>query len=208
MVVLYIILGLLALIALLLFMPICITVDYAEKLTAKLSFLGIRFDLSKERKPKKSIKASKEKKGKKEKPGALRELFEGKSFLENLKLIIALLRGIMPQIKYVLRHTRVRRFNLDIKIANADAAKTALEYGAACAAVYPFLSWAQSFTDISMEKVNVLAAFGEEKCSASAHLKIKIRVIILLMAIIKLLPIYQKLTEDKNNERKKHKCNN
>lgn len=199
MTVLWIILGILGLILFLLFSSLTLTVDYDKKLSVKLRFLGIKIPLDKKKKKKK--KKTKE-------PTPLEKKWKEKGFIERIKFAIKLLKSIMPQIKYVLAHTRVRELETEIRIANPDAAKTAIEYGSVCSVVYPFLSFAQEYVDISLGKVDVFAAFGEEKCSFRTHLKIKWRVLTLLIAVFKLLPIYQKLMEVPQNERKKHRFHN
>ncbi len=200
MTVLWIILGLLGLILLLLFSSLTLSVDYDKKLVVALKFLGIKIPLDKSRKNKKKKKPKE--------PTPLEKKWKAKGFCDKIKFAVKTLKSVMPQIKYVLSHIRVRKLEAEIRVANPDAAKTAIEYGGVCSVVYPFLSFAQEYVDISIGRVDVFAAFGEEKCSFRAHLKIKIRVIILLIAVFKLLPIYQKLMEVPQNERKKHRFHN
>ncbi len=205
MTVLLIILIILALLCFLLFSSVTLAVDYDGKLTVTAGYLGLKFPLGKKEK-KKSKKKSGGKKGKE--PTALEKKFKAKSFKEKVRFVVDTLRSVMPQIKYLLSHTRVRKLDVDLRVASPDAAKTAIEYGGVCSIVYPFLSWTQGYVDISVKRVDITAAFGEERSKAAIHLKIKLRVIILITAVFKLLPIYQKLTEDSNNERKKHRFHN
>ncbi len=206
---LFIVLGILALIALLLFSFATLTVDYNQKLTITAGFLCFHFPIGqKPRKKKAKGKGKKGAKKAKKEPTALEKKFKAKSFKEKVSFVIEILREVMPQIKYLLSRVRVREFETELRIGTPDAAKTAIEYGSVCSAVYPFLSWAQGYVDISVKRVDITAAFGEEKCSARLHLKLKLRVITLIIAVFKLLPIYQKLTEDSNNERKKHRFHN
>jgi len=210
MTVLYIILGLLALILLLLFCSLSITVDYDNKLSVKLGFLGMRFNLMKKKKKEKKKEKkgdNKKAKSKPKEPSPLETKWKEKNFMGKVRFVIEIMREVVPQLKYMLSHTRVRGLRLDIRVANPDAAKTAVEYGNVCSLLYPFLSWLQGFLDISMKKVNVTAAFGEEKCSAKLHFKVKIRVIILLITAFKLIKIYLDLMEVPQNERKKHRFN-
>ncbi|MBQ8550917.1 MAG: DUF2953 domain-containing protein [Clostridia bacterium] len=210
MTVLYIILGLLLLCGALFFSSLTLTVDYNEKFTAKVGWLGLKLNLAKEKKekPKKEKSPKKKVDGKpKKEESALKKRLRENSFSENVRFVIGLLREIFPQFKYLLRHTRVRQLKLDLKIVGADAAKTAIEYGGVCSVLYPFLAWADSFLDLSMKKVDVSADFAGEKSKALFHVKLKIRVIILLISAFKLIKLYLKLTEVNENERKKHKFN-
>ncbi|MBR3593975.1 MAG: DUF2953 domain-containing protein [Clostridia bacterium] len=211
MTVLYIILGLLLLCGALFFSSLTLTVDYNEKFTAKVGWLGLKLNLAKEKKEKpkkeKSPKKKADGKPKRKEESALKKRFRENSFSENVRFVIGLLREIFPQFKYLLRHTRVRQLKLDLKIVGADAAKTAIEYGGVCSVLYPFLAWADSFLDLSMKKVDVSADFAGEKSKALFHVKLKIRVIILLISAFKLIKLYLKLTEVNENERKKHKFN-
>jgi hypothetical protein len=194
-----------------LFSSLTITLDYDENLAVKVGWLGLKLNLNKKKQePKekeKSRKQKTEKKTEKKEESALKKRFRENSFSENVRFVISLLRELFPQFKYLLRHTKIRQFKLDLKIVGADAAKTAIEYGGVCSVIYPFLAWADSFLDLSMKKVDVLADFTGKKSAARLHLKIKIRVIILLISAFKLIKLYLKLTEVNENERKKHKFN-
>ena len=211
MLVLYIILGILALFVLLLFCSLTLTVDYDKKFTVRLGFLGMKWTLGKEKKQKpQKIKKEKGKTGAKKEakePSVLAMRFKEKNFLGKIRFIIDIAKKVVPELKYMLSRTRVRELSLDIRVGGSDAAKTAVHYGNVCSLVHPFLSWLQGFLDISMKRVNVSAAFGEEKSSARLHVKFKIRVIILLITAFKLIKIYLDLMEVPQNERKKHRFN-
>ncbi len=206
MTVLIIVLSVLALLAAVLLSFLTLSVGYDETFSAYIGFLGLKFSLTKEGKEKKE----KQPKGEKtEKPqNRLVSKVKSNSLTDNVTLISDTVKDILPILGNLLKHMRVRKFMLDIRIASFDAAKTAIDYGRVCSAVYPTVSLLSSFMDMTVKKVDITSAFGETKSSAKFNLKLKMRVIILLIAAVKLFLVYKNMTEDTQNERKQHKVNN
>ncbi len=208
MIALYIVLGLLALICLLLFCFVTLTVSFDRNLSVYVGALGIRFCLFPKGKKKKGDKPKKGKTKKSKEENPIVNRFKSNTFTENVREVSDIVRSLVPILKNLLKRIRVREFTLDMRIANFDAAKTATDYGMVCSTVYPALSVLSTVVDLSLKKVDITAAFGETKSTVKIYVKIKLQVIILLIAAIKLFLNVKNLTEDVQNEREQHKINN
>ena len=57
-----------------------------------------------------------------------------------------------------------------------DAAKTAIKYGAACAAIYPLMEWPTTYFDVVPKEVNIEADFSAEKDDIFAYCNISLRI--------------------------------
>lgn len=201
MIALYIIAVLLVILFLLLISTVTLTISFDERFSVFVGFLGVKINLTKE----KSHKHGKEKQ--KSDNGSLTP-FKGKPLTENVRKIAELLKQALPEVKKLLSHIRVRALKLYIRVADFDAAKTAVEYGAVSAAVYNLLAWLESFMDLSVKEINIISAFGEQNPSAKLYLKLKARVITLLCTAFRLFIIYRNFTEESVNERQEHSVNN
>ena len=202
MIALYIFAALILIIFLLLISTVTLTVSFDERFSVFVGFWGFKINLTKE----KSHKHGKEEKQKNENAGLA--YLKGRSFTESVRKTAELLKQVLPEVKKLLSHIRVRALKLFVRVADFDAAKTAVEYGAVSAAVYNLLAWLESFMDLSVKEINIISAFGEQNPSAKLYLKLKARVITLLCTAFRLFVIYRNFTEESVNERQKHSVNN
>ena len=207
MIALYILAAVLALILLLLFSSLTLTLSYDKGFCAELSFLFIKAPLTDRKKPKHEKKEETKEKGNVEENPLIKR-FKDNTVTENVRDGALLLRQVLPEIKTLLSRVRVRALTLSVRVADFDAAKTAIEYGAVCTAVYNLIAWLDEFMDLSVKKVDIVSAFGEQSPSATLYLKLKARVIVLLCAAFKLFMIYKNFTEDSKNERQEHSVDN
>lgn len=207
MIALYILAAIAAAFIALLLCSVTLTLDYDKSFEASVGFLGFKINLTdKKQKPKREKTKERPKEPKPENPLITR--FKSNSVSQNVREGAEILRSVLPVIKNLLSHIRVRQLDFSMRVADFDAAKTAMEYGAVCTAVYNLLSWLDSFLDLSAKRVDIIAAFSEEKSTVRLHVKLKLRVIIMLCAAYKLFLIYKNLTEEKINERQEHSVNN
>lgn len=181
MTVLWIVLGVLAVLFLLLLFPVRLTVLFKEKLSLKLHVLLFLFtlypkkqrvrirDYSKKklrgRRRKQKIKTQSEQKQKEKKPKSIKDA------LRTLRLLFSILKATYPKLLAV-GHIRVHR--LCVSVATDDAAKTALLYGAASQGTAYLLALLEESTrtTVGRDAVAVTADF----CDTQSKIDVKITI--------------------------------
>ena len=193
--------------AAILFLPIDAKIRFKEKFFLKVKFSGITvFKLRpEEKKPQAEEKSKAENTPAPKKEnvalGYFKRLKEKYGFSGAVKQIFGFLRDLIPHIKGLLKHIKIKGIKLDIIIAEGDAAKTAIEYGGVCAAVYPVLSLLESIADVEYKAINVTSDFEGSKSDISFEATIRSRIFFLLIALFKIYSEYKKFTAGiENNE--------
>ncbi|MGN0493800.1 MAG: DUF2953 domain-containing protein [Acutalibacteraceae bacterium] len=180
---LIIVLSVSAFIVLLLFIPISVHIKYDGDFFVKLKIAGIKaFGVE----PKEDIKepspdTESDKKAKKQTEKAFDKLKKRHGFAGAVKEVFALIRAVLERLKRQSRHIAIRRLCLDIKVASGDAATTAIEYGAICAAVYPVLTFIDGIANVKMKSINVTADFNSDKPDFGFSVIIRARILFLII---------------------------
>ena len=86
----------------------------------------------------------------------------------------------------------IRRLRVEIRVASTDAAQTAVEYGAVCAAFYPLLSFFDNIANVKMKQINVTADFDSGRPQFSFSAIVKLRIINLLIMAFGVFSEYTK----------------
>lgn len=134
---LYILLGIIALITLILFVPLKLKAEYHKDFSCKLVIGFVPITLypkkTKDKKSKKKRKKDEAPQKPKEKKNLVKE--NGLPWLVGMvKKIAKLASGVL---KDFFSHIIVTKLSLSIRVAGADAASTAVKYGQLCSTVYP-----------------------------------------------------------------------
>ena len=147
MIVLYILLGLLCLIALFLCIPVHAIVRYNTELELDIRYLFLKFAVLPEQdKPEQKpapVKKTTEKaaKPKEKKPNAflqtVRRSLKAEGFNGFMELIGAFVRLTGTTVVQLIKKLRIREFDLYVMTAGPDAAAAAILYGKTCAVIYP-----------------------------------------------------------------------
>lgn len=183
---LYILLGALLFILLILLIPIRMKLKYQNELLLSLyiGFVKLRLIPAKPKKPKKekSKKKTDEKpKETEKKKNIIKE--KGISWLVNLIKKLAQLAGGV--LKDFFKHIIIRKLMLSIVVAEEDAAKTAVNYGYYCSAVYPAVGIIVKTAKCKKYGVDIKPDFDENaKPDYFVELDAKIRVIWILAVLI------------------------
>jgi hypothetical protein len=196
MIVLYIAAILVALMLILIFMPVSLVLDYNEEFGFSVRVFGIKVAPRKEKK--KAIKKTEDK----PKKTSLKNRIKRDGISETLKKGAEFLKGALTRVKKLLPHIRVRDLRIKISVSGNDAALTAIEYGAVCAAFYPFLSWLCSVLNIKAKQIDVISSFENNESYVHFHTKLCSSAIWLFIAAYGVYKEYTKLTEEQSNERK------
>ena len=180
---LIVILAVLAFIVLLLFIPISVHIKYDGDFFVKLKIAGIK---AYEVEPKEDIKETKpdtenDKKAKKQTEKAFDKLKKKHGFAGAVREIFILIKAVLQRLKGSLKHIAVRRLCLDIRVASGDAATTAIEYGAVCAAVYPVLTLIDGIANVKMKNINVFSDFNSGGSHFGCSVVVRVRIIYLIV---------------------------
>ena len=180
---LIIILSVAAFIVLLLFIPISVHIKYDGDFFVKLKIAGIK---AYEVEPKEDIKETKpdtenDKKAKKQTEKAFDKLKKKHGFAGAVREIFILIKAVLQRLKGSLKHIAVRRLCLDIRVASGDAATTAIEYGAVCAAVYPVLTLIDGIANVKMKNINVFSDFNSGGSHFGFSVVVRVRIIYLIV---------------------------
>ena len=199
---LIIILSIIAFFALLLFIPLRVGIKAQSELNITLSYLFLRFRLypqkqkKKEKPPQKSAAGNGEKK-----PGYIQKLFKEKGTAGAIRELTDILKTVLKQFFKLLKHLKFNRLFLTVHVADGDAAKAAIEYGAVNAAVFPLLALVDTAAGIKRKKVDIYCEF-EGESSLSADIRFSLRPIFLLTsalaALFKIIALNQKGNGGKN----------
>lgn len=187
---LYIIGGILLLIALILLLPITAQIKFDDDFFFKIKFLGITVYKPKEKK-KKSKKEKGEQKPKEKEQGIFSKLKAKHGFKGAVKELVGFASLVINQTKPQLVKIKFRKFKLDLIIVGEDAAMTAIEYGAVCGIVYPVLSYIDQNLNIKLKQINVEAGFKHNESVFTTSFDVKANVILLLIIAFKALKEYK-----------------
>lgn len=182
---LYILLGILLFFLLILLIPIKIKLEYQNKLVLFLyiGFVKLRLIPSKPKKSKKEkskVKTAEKTKEPEKNNNIIKE--KGVSWLVNLiKKIAELAGGVL---KDFFKHIIIKKLMLSIVVAEEDAAKTAVNYGYYCSAVYPAVGIIVRNVKCKKYGIDIKPDFDENaKSCYYAELEAKIRVLWILAVL-------------------------
>ncbi|MGN0537115.1 MAG: DUF2953 domain-containing protein [Acutalibacteraceae bacterium] len=190
---LYIILGILLFILLLLSIPLKADIVYNGSWTVKIKYLFLSFKIvpAKEKKKNKS-QPEKEENGK-QKPKTEKTKNSNLSFVKEKGFsgLVALLKDIINLInqssRQFLRHLLIYKMDINAAIAGEDSAQTAMNYGYACSAIYPAVSFIESHLKKCKYHLNITADFDSDKTVIDTHVILGIRPVFALHIAIKAL---------------------
>ena len=205
-----IILGLLAV----LFLPVKVKIKFYEDFILKVSFLGIKvYEISPENqkkekndeKPKKKKtdnKITKDNKAITTAKNIFVKLKKKYGFAGAVREIISFLYNCLLHIKKLMKHIKISSVKLDITVASDDAAKTAIDYGMVCQAVYPVTAMLAG-QNIGFKEINVKTDFESNEGSFGFDTTVKMQIFYLIIAAFRIYKQYQNfITEMDKNERK------
>lgn len=192
------------LLLLLLILPIEIDLSFNNEFSIAIYYGKIKVFNSKKEKTVKVInekqKVKKENKEEPKKENKLKELFNKKrnqdGTISTLKYFLGVLLETLKQLVWFIKKIDFKHFVLNLTISTDDAAKTAIEYGTVCTAIYPILSLLTANSNLKLDKVNISADFDKTAIDFSISCSIKIRVIYLVIAAIKVFIKYKKFIKE------------
>ena len=207
----WVILGVIILIfAALLFLPISVLIWFKDDFRVKIKFAGFNvFHINPEKEEEKTSEKATERKVKKKKAekksreNIFSKLKDKYGFIGAVKEIMTLVRNCIIHIKWLFSHIKFEKIRFNLEIGTPDAAKTAVDYGKACAAVYPVLALLDGQKNVKFKKINVKSDFSRESSTFDFSLEISSRLFFMILAAFKILIEYNKFkVRNEDNERK------
>lgn len=184
-----------AVIAVLLLLPLSIHIKYENDFFAEIKIGGIKIYAVK---PQKDIKKStfpdteSDKKAEKQADGFFKKLKKKYGFAAAVKEIFRFAYDLLMRTKGTLKHIVFKKIKLKINVASADAAKTAIDYGTVCSAVYPVLAFIDTNARVKICSTDIKADFNTEKAEISFSGIISIRLVFLIAVLYSAFSEYNK----------------
>ncbi len=191
---LYIIGGLVLLIALLLSLPITAQIEFKEEFFVKIKYLGITvYKIKPDGKQTKTAEKEEKPQTKalEKEDGTFTKLRKKHGFKGAVKEILSLILDILKATKKHFLRVKIRKVKLDLIVVGSDAAQTAVEYGAICGFVYPILSLMEQNLNIKYKNINIEAGFKHTDSQFGISADIKANSVLLLIIAVKVLKEYK-----------------
>ncbi len=208
---LYILLGVLAFLALALILPVTVWLELEQSLSLSVRLLGFTV-YNYEKRPKKRKKSAKKAQKsvqktpqKEENPNFFKKMYKEKGLGATVNFVTSIVRGALKGAAFFVRKLKFRNFVLELTVASDDAAKTAVEYGAVNAGCYTALGALSSVSDFKIKKVDISADFNSITPRLYLAFDVKTNAFIAITAALKGCFKYRKLKKDsEKSERKQH----
>lgn len=176
---LWIVCGVLLALFLLLLCPVTVTTTFRDELIMKVRYLCFTYQVAPPKeKPRK--KETKKKEPQEHKKSKIQEILEQKGVSGLLKLLRQLGEIASGAAHKIFAHLVVTRLQLEIKVADEDAAQAAVNYGYVCGLVCTALSVFLHHCKCKRYHVQITPDFDQKESSALLDFQAKIRLLFLL----------------------------
>lgn len=119
----------------------------------------------------------------------LKQTVEKKGLTETVTATCHLLFSLIEEIIKLLKRVTVKKLYIDVFATGEDAAKTAINYGLCCAAVYPICGLVNSKLRVKegAQKINISSGFEKGEGHFACDIIMSVRASTILARIIKLV---------------------
>ena len=199
-VILWILAAIILLLLLLLILPIAVKLEYKDEFKARVKYCFIPVFSTDKVKAEPNTTEQEKKTPKKKKPNIFKSIYKEKGLMGSVKYFAGLAEILINRLKYVLKHIIFRDIRFLLTVASADAAQTAINYGAVCSAVYPLFSSLFCVADCKAESIDVSADFNSEASKIEFSFEVRTLPIFLIIATITALFEYKKYKAENEAE--------
>lgn len=196
--------GIVFVLLILLLLPFNLKLSFSEKFDYQLTYAGIKIFPKKEN-TNKEFKTDSQLENDNKSDNFIKNLYEENSFPDFLKIVLEIVKILFSQLKYLLKHIKIRRLSANIVVAAEDAAVCGISYGIVCSVFYTFLEFLENNINVKFKKVDISADFEAKKPSFTFSMVIKISPLFSLVAAAAIARKYIEITNKKGsalNERK------
>ncbi len=190
MIVLYVLGAVLLLCLLLLFLPIGVSLNFEDEFLYKIKFVGFTVFP----RPIKKTKQQKSNTPKETTKSFFEILKDKKGFVGAIKELFGFFADCFVPLRKFLRFVKFKKIKLDLSVTGADASKTATNYGAVCAVVYPVLSLFKSIANVKYKKIDISADFENKKSQFSFCAYVTVPIVFILIFSYKIFKEYKKFS--------------
>ncbi len=108
------------------------------------------------------------------------------SITEKASAVFKNIKLITDRLKWLVKHINVKRLRIKAVCASGDAAETAMEYGTACAVIYPMVGYIQSNLKVRQKGIylDVRCDFNEQKPEFEVETTLSVQIFQLVRALI------------------------
>lgn len=176
---LYIISGIVLVVAALLLCPVRVSWKYDKKMSVTAKYLFFDIPLSSQKEQKEDKKAPQK--------NVFGDYYKKHGFSKTVSQVFGIIKTVAERLWWLIKKLKIKDFILDITVATENAAYTAIEYGAVCSAVYPAVAFVGSVVQMNIKRMNVSADFEGEKSSLITSGVVKCRLIWAIIAAVGLI---------------------
>lgn len=164
---------------------------YSQQLALDVGWLFLRFKLipkkdkgkDKEKKEEDKKPKKEEKPKKKKKSSIFRDYYENQGVVGVTELIQNAAASLKKLSVYFLKSIKIKKLHLKVKITGEDSAKTAINYGRFCAAVYPAIGTINSAVKVKNQQITVAPDYFSNNNETYLDATVLISPLILLTAV-------------------------
>ncbi len=172
MIALYIIISIAALITLLVFSSVRISIIYDGQLKLYIGYLFLKFKVL----PRDTKKVDLRQKKRKKRPESADKK---KDAAASISEIIDIVKCVLKTLGPVLKAVRIRPLMFNISVTNEDAATTAIKAGALHAVVWPFVGWLANNVKVRGQSISIAPNYdGESNVYFKTCIRIRLNHII------------------------------
>ncbi|MDQ5984176.1 MAG: hypothetical protein RUMPE_01215 [Eubacteriales bacterium SKADARSKE-1] len=182
MIVLYILLIIIFIKCILIFCPISFDISFEDTFSMRCKFLFISFSVYPQKEKKKIRKNLQKNYNKNNK---VRDIIKEKGLNGFLKLVKKLVSISISVVKSLFKHLYIDNLDLNVMVAEEDAAATATRYGQVCSIVYPALNILLKNNYKQSYSVIIYPSFTEHKSKVTLKMKAHIKLIYILICAVK-----------------------
>lgn len=194
----------LALILVALLLPLTLEINFNESFNFSVNYIG--FKIYPKQRRNNGLNSFEDKNtDNSKKDNFLKKLFDENTFLDFLQMIISFLKTIFKQIRFFLKHIKVKKFKINVVVSSKDASTTAINYGVVSTLIYNFVKYIDSITNLKIKQINISSDFEGTKSKFDFYAKIYVSPLFLLVIGVVITKKYIELTNRKGsavNERK------
>lgn len=196
----YIVAVILILLLLLLMLPVTGDIEFDGEFKLILRVLGIKVYSSDKDKKKSKSKEPPNKEQPPQKKSRFDELKEKYGFTGALKYGAKLINLTLKRIAWFIKRLKFRKFMLLITVASDNAAKTGIEYGIVCTAVYPIITYLETNADFKAKKIDINADFDVTNPDIKFSVSIKTGIIMAVFTVVSALRQYKHLVKESEDK--------
>lgn len=133
---------------------------------------------------------------KEQKTNKFSELKDKYGFTGAVKYGANIISLTLKRIVWFVRRLKFRKFVLDITVASDNAAKTGIEYGLVCSAVYPIITFLETNADFRSKQINIRADFDITNPDIKLSVCVKTYLVMAIFTVTSALRQYNHLVKD------------